>query len=133
MDINGLIHQRIEAPALRRPAPVRVPAPQPPRPAVVELDDDSTAQAAVKTIVSESRDKIRSGSRIHVDEATNQVVVEIVNLKNVDLSGTRITDRGLEYLKPIETLEYVILTGTMVTPEAVDELRKALPNADVRK
>ena len=82
MDINGLIHQRIEAPALRRPAPVRVPAPQPPRPAVVELDDDSTAQAAVKTIVSESRDKIRSGSRIHVDEATDRFVVEIVNSKN---------------------------------------------------
>ena len=58
---------------------------------------------------------------------------KIANLKNVDLGRTRITDRGLEYLKPIESLEYIILTGTTVTPEAVDDLRKALPNADVRK
>jgi hypothetical protein len=58
---------------------------------------------------------------------------KITNLKNVDLGQTRITDRGLEHLKPIESLEYVILTGTTVTPEGVDDLRKALPNADVRK
>ena len=80
MDINGLTHQRPEAQVARPSARVRVPAPPPPDP--VELGNDRTAQVAVETIVSESRDKVRSGSRIHVDEATDQFVVEIVNSKN---------------------------------------------------
>ena len=80
----------------------------------------------------------RGGYEVELDETTvaDRDLVhlqKIVNLKNVDLTGTRITDAGLEYLKPIKSLEYVILTRTTVTPEAVDELRKALPNADVRK
>ncbi len=80
MVIDGLTPQRFEAQVARPSAPVRVPAPQPPDP--VEIDDDRTAQVAVETIVSESRDKVRTGSRIHVDEATDQFVVEIVNAKN---------------------------------------------------
>ena len=80
MVINGLTPQRFEPPVAPPSAPVRVPAPQPPDP--VELDDDRTAQVAVETIVSKSRDKVRTGSRIHVDEATDQFVVEIVNAKN---------------------------------------------------
>lgn len=82
MVINGSTHQRIGAEVSRPSAPVRVPAPQPPRPGVVELADDRSAQVAIENIVSESRDKVGSGSRIHVDEATDQFVVEIVNLKN---------------------------------------------------
>ena len=46
------------------------------------MADNKTAQVAVETIVSESRDKVRNGSRIHVDKATDQFVVEIVNSKN---------------------------------------------------
>ena len=80
MVINGLTHQRFEAQVARPSAPVRVPAPQLPDP--VELADDRTAQVDVETIVSASRDKVRSGSRIHVDEATDRFVVEIVNSKN---------------------------------------------------
>ena len=80
MDISGLTFQRNEGRAPPSSTPPRVPAPKPPDP--VELDDNRTAQAAVKTIISESRDKVRSGSRIHVDEATDQFVVEIVNSKN---------------------------------------------------
>ena len=80
MVINGLTPQRFEPPVAPPSAPVRVPAPQPPDP--VELDDDRTAQMAVEPIVSKSRDKVRTGSRIHVDEATDQFVVEIVNAKN---------------------------------------------------
>ena len=80
MTIDGLTLQRTEGQASPSSAQARIRAPKPPEPA--ELDDDRTAQAAVKTIVSEGRDRVRSGSRIHVDEATDQFVVEIVNSKN---------------------------------------------------
>ncbi len=80
MVINGLTPQRFEPRVAPPSAPDRVPAPQPPDP--VDLDDDRSAQVAIETIVSESRDKVRSGLRIHVDEATDRFVVEIVNAKN---------------------------------------------------
>ena len=80
MVINGLILQRNEGQVAPSSAPAPVPALKPPDP--VDFGDDKPTQAAVKTIISESRDKIRSGSRIHVDEATDQFVVEIVNSKN---------------------------------------------------
>ena len=80
MVINGLTLQRNEGQAAPRSASAPVPAPKPPEP--VDFGEDKPTQAAVKTIVSESRDKIRSGSRIHVDEATDQFVVEIVNSNN---------------------------------------------------
>ena len=80
MNINGLTLQRNEGQVAPSSAPSRVPAPRPPDP--VGLDDKRAAQAAASTILSESRNNIRSGSRIHVDEATDQFVVEIVNSKN---------------------------------------------------
>ncbi len=80
MVIQGLTNPRIEGQVARPSAPLRVPAPQPPDP--VDLDDDRSAQVAIETIVSESRDNVRSGLRIHVDEATDRFVVEIVNSKN---------------------------------------------------
>lgn len=80
MDLSGLTLQRNEGRITPPSAPARVPAPKPPGP--VELDDNTTAQAAVKTIISVNRDKVGSGSRVHVDKATDQFVVEIVNSKN---------------------------------------------------
>ena len=80
MDINGLTHQRIEAQDAPSSASVRVPALQPPDP--VEIGHDRPAQLAVDPIVSRSRDNVRSGSRVHVDQATDRFVVEIVNAKN---------------------------------------------------
>lgn len=80
MNINGLTHQRIETQIAPPSAPVRVPALQPPDP--VEIGADRPAQLTVDSIVSRSRDNIRSGSRVHVDQATDRFVVEIVNAKN---------------------------------------------------
>ncbi len=80
MDVNGLTHERIEARAAPPSAPVRVPAPRPPEP--VEVSHDRPTQLAVESIISRSRDNIGSGLRIHVDPATDQFVVEIVNAKN---------------------------------------------------
>lgn len=80
MNINGLTHPHIEAPAARPSAPVRLATPQPVDP--VEIGADRPVQLTVDSIVSRSRDNIRSGSRVHVDQATDRFVVEIVNAKN---------------------------------------------------
>ena len=56
---------------------------------------------------------------------------KIPNLKNIDLQGTRITDEGLEHLRGIDTLEVVYIQRTIVSREAADSLKKALPKAEV--
>ena len=66
MDITGLTRPQVQSPPTPRPASDPVPP----------------TQAAVDAIVSHNESKIRSGLRIRVDEATNQVVVEIVNAEN---------------------------------------------------
>ena len=80
MDINGLTRPQVQSPPTPRPASVPLPKPQ--TPDIVETNDVQPTQAAVDAIVSHNESKVRSGSRIRVDEATNQVVVEIVNSEN---------------------------------------------------
>jgi hypothetical protein len=53
------------------------------------------------------------------------------NLKNVDLRGTRVTDKGLVHLQGITTLEFVSLQRSLVSPAAADSLGKQLPKAYV--
>jgi hypothetical protein len=49
-------------------------------------------------------------------------------LESLDLSGTQITDEGLEDLVGLKQLHYLGLRETRVTEAGVERLRKALPN-----
>ena len=80
MDITGPTAPRIGSPPASRPASAPAPGPQPPD--IVKTNNVQPSQAAVDAIVSQNESNIRSSSRIHIDEATNQVVVEIVNAEN---------------------------------------------------
>ena len=89
MDINGLTPQQNGVqPASRAVAPKESPPPTPekaagaPAPAPVEADTGRKLQAAVDAITARSQSNVRSGARIHVDKATDRVVVEIVNADN---------------------------------------------------
>lgn len=76
MDINGLIRPQGQSPPAPRPEPVQKP------PDIVEASNAQPSREAVDTVVAQGQSKVRSGSRVHVDEATKQVVVEIVNSNN---------------------------------------------------
>ncbi len=58
---------------------------------------------------------------------------DISNLKSLDLRGTTVTDEGLVHLKSLTSLEFLNVERTGVTHDAAEELRKALPNADIRR
>lgn len=52
-------------------------------------------------------------------------------LKYLNLTGTKITDKGLGYLHRQAGLQEVFLFGTGVSAAGVEQLRKALPDANV--
>ncbi len=56
----------------------------------------------------------------------------VPKLKILDLQGLQITDEGLKFIEPIDTLELVFLQRTLATKEGVEALRKSHPKADIQ-
>ncbi|MBI83469.1 MAG: hypothetical protein CMJ81_09755 [Planctomycetaceae bacterium] len=58
----------------------------------------------------------------------------LTNLQKLYLDGTQITDAGLEHLEGLTRLErlYLYLNRTQITDAGVAELKKALPNCEIR-
>lgn len=52
-------------------------------------------------------------------------------LNTLDLSNTKVTDRGLEHLRELPKLRTLFLIGTKVTPEGVNRLLEELPELEV--
>ena len=59
------------------------------------------------------------------------MLASIASLQGLDLSSTQTTDAGLEHLKGLTNLEFVLLYKTNVTDEGVKKLQKALPNCEI--
>jgi hypothetical protein len=69
-----------------------------------------------------------------IDEHLPQAVADVNTVgivAIVDLSETGITDAALPYLKLLRNLKQLWLTGTRMTDEAVDELRKSLRSTSI--
>jgi hypothetical protein len=49
----------------------------------------------------------------------------------LDLSGTKVTDRGLVHLYGLKNLQSIVLSETKVSEQGKAALRKALPEATV--
>ena len=58
----------------------------------------------------------------------------LTNLQKLFLDGTHVTDAGLEHLKGLTKLErlYLYLNRTQITDAGVAELKKSLPNCEIR-
>jgi hypothetical protein len=55
----------------------------------------------------------------------------LTSLEHLDLRGTPVTDKGLQALKGLTALRLLDLTDTKVTDAGVKELQKALPELEV--
>ena len=58
---------------------------------------------------------------------------KLTKLQALDLAFTAVSDAGLEPLKKLEKLQSINLARTKVTPEGVVGLQKALPKAKIIK
>jgi hypothetical protein len=52
-------------------------------------------------------------------------------LESLDIGSTCVDDEGLEYLARVETLEFLELSLTRATTQAVERLRKRLPTCEI--
>lgn len=90
MDVNGVIRQGSPIPqassAVRSPKPeTQDTAPERPRPVARDTfatQTEEQAQPAKRSIVVQDESKIRGGTRLRLDPATNRVVAQIVNKNN---------------------------------------------------
>ncbi|HEV8069883.1 MAG TPA: M56 family metallopeptidase [Planctomycetaceae bacterium] len=61
------------------------------------------------------------------------VIASFANLKEAGLVNTRVTDRGLQQLAQLKKLQRLFLGSPLVSDEAFEHLRAALPNADIHR
>lgn len=53
------------------------------------------------------------------------------HLHQLNLEGAPISDAGLKYLHNMKTLQYVTLSDTQVTQKGADDLKQAIPDANI--
>ena len=59
------------------------------------------------------------------------ILVVVLVLESLDISGTGITDKGLEYLTGLTNLMTLHIYDTTVTPAGVAKVQEALPNCEI--
>jgi hypothetical protein len=59
------------------------------------------------------------------------VLKELPQRFGLQVSGPHVTDTSLEYLKEVELLKYLVLSGTSVTDEGIASLIESLPETTV--
>ena len=60
-----------------------------------------------------------------------EILKGLEQLKELDLGGTKVTDRGLENLKGLNQLQRLWLNDTKVTDEGVKKLKQTLPRCEI--
>jgi hypothetical protein len=59
------------------------------------------------------------------------VVAGFPDVRTLDISGTRVTDGGLEHLARMDQLEVLIIKNTRITDAGIAKLQKALPDLQI--
>ncbi len=70
-------------------------------------------------------------SETGVTDASIDALVKLPKLESVNLYGTAVTDGGVQKLAGLPNLKHLYLWQTKVTPQAIDELKKKLPNCEI--
>jgi hypothetical protein len=58
-------------------------------------------------------------------------LAKLTKLESVNLYGTKVTDAGVKKLTALPNLKRLYLWQTAVTPEAIAEIKKALPAVEI--
>ena len=67
-----------------------------------------------------------------LDEKNLVHLSEMKNLKLLDVTYTDFSDAGLEFVRGLKQLSVLFVMATRVTPEGAAELKKALPDVNVK-
>jgi|GEM_PF-5865855 len=69
--------------------------------------------------------------RLAITDAGLENIAKMTQLRELLICGAPITDAGVRHLGTMSSLERVRFRNTLITPEGVDWLRRALPNCEV--
>lgn len=102
--------------------------------ALVDLDlkKTSVTDEGLKSIAGMVNLKKLMLNETAVTDAGLETLSVLPNLESLSLFGTEVGDEGLKSLAKVSSLQSLYLSGTKVTAPAVEELRKALPNAQIK-
>ncbi len=113
----------------------------------VEIDDTQTIKPIVKITVTAGTEidgvaqslrlfgklktLVLAGTLVRDEDITH--IANLKELQTLSLASTSITDAGLKHLTGLKALQEIDLTGAKVTDAGVGELKKSIPNLQVRK
>ena len=94
----------------------------------------SMVESAVELVrlpFSELSDVNLSGSKKLTDENIHDLLAHLPDIKHLDLSGTVISDSGIQEIAKLKKLRFVDLSGTNVTKDGLEYLEKAAPGIKI--
>ena len=95
------------------------------------LNDTRVSDAGLQSLQSLTSLTVLGLMNTRVTDEGLRYLTGMTHLRELSLGGTKVTDQGLAYLKGLKSLKLVILAHTNATPAGVQDLKKALPGAQI--
>jgi uncharacterized membrane protein len=102
-----------------------------PRMVAVDLSATSVTDASIAKLAAAKDLRMVRLSETGITDASMDTLAKLTKLESVNLYGTKITDAGVKKLTALPNLKRLYLWQTAVTPEAIAEIKKALPAVEV--
>jgi len=97
----------------------------------IDLSATSVTDASIAKLAAATDLRMVRLSETGITDASLDTLAKLTKLESVNLYGTKVTDAGVKKLIALPNLKRLYLWQTAVTPEAVAEIKKALPAVEI--
>ena len=97
----------------------------------IDLSASSVTDASIAKLAAAKDLRMVRLSETGITDASMDTLAKLTKLESVNLYGTKVTDAGVKKLIALPNLKRLYLWQTAVTPEAVAEIKKALPAVEI--
>ena len=102
-----------------------------PKMVAVDLSATSITDASIAKLAAAKELRIVRLSETAITDASMDTLAKLTKLESVNLYGTKVTDAGVKKLTALTNLTRLYLWQTAVTPEAIAEIKKAMPAVEI--
>jgi uncharacterized membrane protein len=97
----------------------------------IDLSATSVTDASIAKLAAATNLRMVRLSETGTTDASMDTLAKLQKLESVNLYGTKVTDVGVKKLTALPNLKRLYLWQTAVTPEAIAEIKKALPAVEI--
>lgn len=97
----------------------------------IDLSATSVTDASITKLAAATDLRMARLSETGTTDASMDTLAKLTKLESVNLYGTKVTDVGVKKLTALTNLKRLYLWQTAVTPEAIAEIKKALPAVEI--